>query len=71
MGGREIIPFDFDLNKKPDALALSVVPPKEIAPVHQSQSYFAQAIRRSMIAPPPPCLFLEDKPCKQKPSWMS
>jgi len=68
MAGREIIPFGFDLNKKLDALALSIIPLKEIAPIHQSQSYFAQAIHRPVIAPPPPRLFLEDKPCQQKPS---
>ena len=52
MAGREIVPFGFDLNKKPDALVLSIVPPKEIAPVRQSQSYFAQAIRHLVITPP-------------------
>ena len=32
-----------------------------MAPI-PSQSYFAQAIRRSVIAPPPPHLLLQDKP---------
>ena len=67
MAGREIVPFGFDLNKKPNALALSIVPPKEIASIHQSQSYFTQAIHRPMIAPPPPCLPLEGNPRQQKP----
>jgi len=66
MAGREIVPFEFDLNKKPDALALSVIPPKEIAPIRSIQSYYAQAIHRPVIATPPPCLLLEDKPCQQE-----
>jgi hypothetical protein len=27
MANKQIVPYGFDLNKKPDALALSVVPP--------------------------------------------
>ena len=67
MAGREIVPFGFDLNKKSDALALSIVPPKEIAPIRSSQSYYAQAVHCPVIALPPPCLLLEDKPCQQEP----
>jgi hypothetical protein len=58
MIGREIVPYRVDLNKKLDALALSIVPPQEIAPV---SCYFAQAIHHLTIAPPPPHL-LQDKP---------
>ena len=53
MANNEIVPYSFDLNKKPDMLALSVVPP-EITPIRSSQSYLAQAIRRPVIAPLPP-----------------
>ena len=67
MASREIVPFGFDLNKKPDALVLSIVPPKEIAPIHSSQSFYDQAVRRPVIAPPPPRLLLEDKPRQQEP----
>ena len=66
MANKQIIPYDFDLNKKPDALALSVIPPK-ITTIHSSQSYFTQAIRRSVIAPPPPHLLLQGKPRQQEP----
>ena len=61
MANKEIVPYSFDLNKKPDALALSVVPPK-ITPIRSSQSYFTQAIHRLVIAPPPPHPLLEGKP---------
>ena len=67
MAGREIVLFGFDLNKKPDALALSVVPPKEIAPVRQSQSFFSQNVHRPVIAPSPPHLLLEGNPRQQEP----
>ena len=67
MAGKEIIPFSFDRNKKPDAMALSIVLPREIAPIHPNQSYYAQAIHHPMIAPPPPCPLLEDKPHPQHP----
>jgi hypothetical protein len=53
MANKEIIPYGFDLSKKPDALVLTVVPP-EVTPICSSQSYFAQAIRCLVIAPPPP-----------------
>ena len=66
MANKEIVPYGFDLNKKPDALALSVVP-LEITPICSSQSYFAQAIHRTMIAPLPPCPLLEGKPHQQEP----
>ena len=39
MDNKQIVPYCFDLNKKPDTLALSVVPP-EITPIRSSQSYF-------------------------------
>jgi hypothetical protein len=67
MADNEIVPFGFDLNKKPNALVLSVVPPKEIAPVHQSQSYFAQAIHRPVITLLHPHLLLEGNPHQQEP----
>jgi len=66
MDGKEIVPFSFDLNKKPNALALSIVPP-EITPIRSSQSYYAQAVRQPVIAPPPPRLCLEGKPLQQEP----
>ena len=53
MANKQIVPYGFDLNKKPDALALSVVPP-EITPIHSSQSYIAQGICRPVIALLPP-----------------
>jgi hypothetical protein len=62
MAVREIIPFEFDLNKNPNALALSVIPPWDMALVSSNQSYFAQAIHRPVIAPPLPRLLLKDKP---------
>ena len=61
MANKEIVPYGFDLSKKPDMLVLSIVPP-EVTPIHSSQSYFAQAIRRPMITPPPSCPLLEGKP---------
>ena len=68
MAEREIVPFGVDLNKKPEeALALSVVPTREIALVPSNQSYFAQVVCRPVIAPPPPRLLLEDKPCQWEP----
>ena len=66
MANKLIVPYSFDLNKKPDALALSVVPP-EITPIRSSQSYFAQAIHRPVLAPPLPRPLLEGKSCQQEP----
>ena len=66
MANKLIVPYGFDLNKKPDALALSVVPP-EITPIHSSQSYFAQAIHHPILAPPLPHPLLEGKSCQQEP----
>ena len=66
MANKEIVPYGFDLNKKPDELAPSVVPPK-ITPIRSSQSYFAQAIHHPVISPPPPRLVLEGKPRQQEP----
>jgi hypothetical protein len=57
MANKEIIPYGFDLSKKPGALALTVVP-TEVTPIHLSQSYFAQAIHCPMIAQPSPCPLL-------------
>jgi hypothetical protein len=62
-GHKEIIPYGFDLSKKLDALALTVVPSK-VTPIHSSQSYFAQATHHPVIAPLPR---LEDKPRQQEP----
>ena len=62
MANKEIVPYGFDRSKKPDTLALTVIP-AEVTPIRSSQSYFAQAIHcPMMIAPPPPCLLLKDKP---------
>ena len=61
MADKQIIPFGADLNKKPDTLVLTVIPP-EVTPIFSNQSYYAQAIRRPLIAPlPPPLLCLEGK----------
>ena len=69
---KQIIPYGVDLNKKPkEALALSVMPPREIAPVppriNHDQSYYAQVVHHPMIAPPPPCLLLKDKTRQPEP----
>ena len=53
MADKQIIPYGADLNKKPDMLALTAVPP-EVTPICSNQSYYAQAIRHPQIAPPPP-----------------
>jgi hypothetical protein len=66
MAGREIIPYGADLSKKPDALVLTVIPP-EVTPIHSNQFYYAQAIRRLLVAPLPPLLCLEGKPLQQEP----
>jgi len=66
MANKEIVPYGFDPSKKPDALALTVIP-LEVTPIRSSQSYFAQAIRHPVIAPPPPCPLLEGKPRQQEP----
>ena len=61
MANKEIIPYGFDLSKKLDALALTIIPP-EVTPICSSQSYFAHAICRPVLAPPPPHLLLKGKP---------
>ena len=66
MANKEIVPYGFDPSKKPDALALTVIP-LEVTPIRSSQSYFTQAIRRSVLVLPPPCPLLEDKPHQQEP----
>ena len=66
MADREIIPYGIDLNEKPDALELSVVPLQEMAPVPSNQSYFAQANHCLAIALPLMRLLLQDKPCQPK-----
>ena len=66
MANKQIVPYDFYPNKNANMLALSVVP-LEITPIRSSQSYFAQAIRRPVIAPLPPCPLLEGKPRQQEP----
>jgi hypothetical protein len=66
MANKQIIPYGAGLNKKPDTLALTIVPP-EITPIRSSQSYFTQAIRRLVIALPPPRPLLEGKPRQQEP----
>jgi hypothetical protein len=65
MANKQIVPYGADLNKKPNALALSVIPPCEIASVRPNQSYYAQVVRRLVIAPSPPRLCLEGKPHHQ------
>ena len=55
MAGREIVPYGVD-----EPIPLSIIPPWGVAPIPSNQSYFAQAIRHSVLAPPPPCL--KDKP---------
>ena len=66
MADNQIIPYRADLNKKPDALVLTTVPP-EVTHICSNQSYYAQAIHRPLIAPPPPLLRLEGKPLQQEP----
>ena len=66
MANKEIVPYGFDLSKKPNALELTVVP-LEDTPIHSSKSYFAQAIRRPVIASPLPRPLLEGKPRQQEP----
>ena len=63
MANKEIVPYGFDLSKKLDVLVLTIIPP-EVTPIRSSQSYFAQAIRRPVLVPPPPRPLLEDKPCQ-------
>jgi len=71
MANKQIIPYGMN-PRKPSSVdkslaiilvrehvPLAIVPPEAI-PIHLSQSYFAQAIRRPVIAPPPRQL-LEDK----------
>lgn len=60
MAEKQIVPYGFDLNKKivcEEALALSILPPKYLAPVPPKvpydHAYYAQALPCSAIAPPP------------------
>ena len=64
MANKEIVPYGFDPSKKPDVLALTIIPP-EVIPIRSSQSYFAQAIHCPTLVPPLP--LLEDKPRQQEP----
>ena len=66
MADKQIIPYGDDLSKKPNALALTVVP-LEVTPICSNQSYYAQAICCPLIAPSPPLLHLEGKPLQQEP----
>jgi hypothetical protein len=61
MAGREIVPYGVE-----EAIPLSIIPTQEVASVPSNQSYFAQAIRHPVIAPPPPHLLLQDKPHQPK-----
>jgi len=61
MANKEIVPYGLDPSKKPDALAMTIIPP-EVTPICSSQSYFTHAIRH-----PPPHPLLEGKPCQQEP----
>ena len=56
---RDIVPYGVD-----EPIPLSIIPPREVAPVPSNKSYFAQAIRRSVLAQPSPRLLLKDKPCQ-------
>ena len=66
MADKKTIPYGANLNKKPATHALIIVPPK-VTPIHSNQSYYAQAVRRPLIASPPPSLRLEGKPLQQEP----
>ena len=72
MANKQIIPYGMN-PRKPSSVdkslaiilvrehvPLAIVPPEAI-PIHLSQSYFAQAIRRPVIALSPPHQLLEDK----------
>ena len=61
MANKEIVPYGFDPSKKPDVLALTIIP-LEVTPIHSRQSYFTQAIHHLVLVPPPPRPLLEDKP---------
>ena len=54
MVDRAIVPYGVE-----EAIPLSIIPPREVAPVPSNQSYFTQAIHHPVIAPPP---LLKDKP---------
>ena len=66
MANKEIILYGFDLGKKPDVLALTIIS-LEVTPIFSSQSYFAHAIHRLILVPSPPRPLLKDKPCHQEP----
>ena len=66
MANKEIVPYGFDPSKKPDALAVTVVP-LEVTPIRSSQSYFTRAIHCLVLVLPPSRPLLEDKPCPQEP----
>ena len=66
MADKQIIPYGADLNKKPDALAPTIIP-LEVTPISSNQSYYAQGIHCLLIAPPPPLLCLEGKPLQHEP----
>jgi len=55
MANKQIVPYRVE-----DALPLSIIPTREIAPV-PSQYYFTQTIHRPVIALPPRHLLLRDK----------
>ena len=59
MAGREIIPYRVE-----EAIPLSIIPPREVAPIPSNQFYFAQAICCLVITSLPSCLLLQDKPCQ-------
>jgi hypothetical protein len=66
MAGKEFIPYEADLSKKPDELTLTTIP-LEVTPICSNQSYYAQAVHRPLIALPPPLLRLEGTPLQQEP----
>ena len=66
MANKEIVPYGFDPSKKPDTLALTIIP-LEVTPIRSSQSYFTQAIRHPALVLPLPRPLLEDKPHQQEP----
>ena len=59
MADKQIIPYGADLNKKPDTLALTIVPPED-TPIHSRQYYFTQ-VHQLVLTLPQERLFLKDK----------
>ena len=60
---KEIVPYGVD-----EPIPLSIIPPREVAPIPSNQFYFAQAICCLVITSLPSCLLLQDKPCQPEAS---